>query len=351
MHPKPLRFAVIGAGMQGEFLARAIAGGPQAQARLELVCDLDASRARRLGEELGVPWMTAPRQAVEHAAVDAVMVAVPPGRHRDVAVAAAQKGKHVFCEKPIAVELAHADEIIAACQHARVALSTGYLFRYAKNRDTLRRLVREGEIGRPVLWREVLPPQTESQAWLGDYELGGGAIFEYSHSIDFACYTLGRPRSVSAHLFSFREDPAWQTHDCYTCQIRFESGDVFHLSGLAFLPLDMDFTTRFGGSHRQVRVNDIVGDRGAIYVGEDEDGQPGMFLSRHPCTDRQQVERYPWTGWGGFAEAPVAAMLEDFLTAVDSGQPTRSSGQEARQTLAVLQACLESSRTGRTVEI
>ena len=43
-------------------------------------------------------------------------------------------------------------------------------------------LLREGEIGRPVLWREVLPPQTESQRWLSDYELGGGAIFEYSRA-------------------------------------------------------------------------------------------------------------------------------------------------------------------------
>jgi predicted dehydrogenase len=351
MHPQPLRFAVIGAGMQGEYLARLIAEWADTEACLVKVCDLDEATARRVGEDLGVAWTTDFHQAAASDAVDAVLIAVPPGLHRDVTVVAARHGKHVFCEKPIAVELAHADEMIAACEEGGVILSTGYLFRYAENRDTLRRVLRDAVIGRPVLWREVLPPQTESQSWLSNYELGGGALFEYSHSIDFACYTLGRPQSVSAHLFSFREDPAWQTHDCYTCQIRFESGDVFHLSGLAFLPLNLDDAVKFGGSHREVRVNDIAGDRGAIYIGEDDHGGTGMFVSQHPGTERQQVERFPWTGWGGFAKHPGEAMIGEFLAAVRSGEPTRSCGREARGTLAVLQACLESSRTGQTVEL
>lgn len=319
---------------------------------LQVVCDVDEAVAIKVKQRFGFQaHYTDFREAVDRPDVDAVVVATPPGRHRDVTVAAAKRGKHVFCEKPISVDMSHADEMISVCAEVNVMLMVGYLFRYAENRDTLRCLVREGTIGRPVLWRESLPLYAENQGWLGDYTLGGGALFEYSHSIDFACYTFGRPRSVAAQVFRFSQDPRWQTHDSFTCLIKFESGDAFQLSGFGMLPLGRDLQKAFSGSHR-TEQNDIVGNQGAIYFGGDFQGNTSMVVAEHVGSDRQKITTYPWVGWGGFRDNTIRAMLKEFFGGIGAGNLiTRCSGPEARQTLAVIQACLESAHAGKTIEL
>jgi len=344
-----LRFAVVGLGARGAVLAKVV----QDKATVEVVCDADESRAKRMQDDLeAAGCCTDYRQAVSRKDVDAVIVAVPPGLHRDVVVAAANAGKHIFCEKPLAVELEHADEMLAAADRAGVVFMVGYQERYADDRETVRELVLDGAVGRPVLWREVLPLYPEAQAWLGDPDLGGGAIFEYSHSIDFACYVFGPPKSVTAALFKFNPDPNWRSHDTYTCQITFQSGDVFHISGFGCLPMGMDRDLSWGGDHRVVYPNDIVGQHGAIYMGDDGRGGRHMVLTRDPGTADHEVTTYPWSGWAGYATDPTPVMVSDFIDAIRSGgRRTRCDAREARQTLAILQGCLESSRTGRTVEL
>jgi len=350
-----IRVALVGSGRQGRNLARLIAGDLSDEAELQVACDINEAAALAAKEELSFKdHCTDYRDALDREEVDAVIVAVPPGLHRDVCVAAAECGKHVFCEKPIAVELAHADEMISACERANVTLMIGYPFRYGDNRLTLRDLLLQGTIGRPVFWRERAPLSAESQGWLGKYELGGGSLFEYSHSIDFACYTFGRPQWVTAQLWTLTEDPAWETHNCYACLIKFESGDLYQISGFPVLPwrsFDNYPIPPFGGSHR-VRENDIVGAQGAIYMGPDADGETSMVVTRHVGSERQELTTYPWQGWGGYSNVPALPMLAEFLDCIRTGnRETRNSGREARQTLTIIQAAIESSRTNKTVRL
>ena len=184
-----VRVALIGCGTAGVQRARCIVEDLSDQATLVVACDINEDAARRAKESLGIEEHCKDyREVMDRKAVNAILIAVPPGLHRDITVAAAESGKHVFCEKPIAVELSHADEMIAACAQANVLLMIGYQFRHSKNRAVLRELLIQGTIGRPVMWREVLPLYAEAtaQKWLWNYKLGGGSLFEYSHSIDFA---------------------------------------------------------------------------------------------------------------------------------------------------------------------
>jgi len=350
---KQFRVALVGAGGKGALTGKLITEHLNELATVQVVCDISEAAARKVKESLGAKeYCTDFRSAVDRPDVDAVLVVTPPGLHRDITAAAAQSKKHVFCEKPIAVELAHADEMIAACEKAGVALMIGHQFRYTQCRLALREMLMQGVIGRPVVWREVLPLYSDPMKWVRSNELGGGCIFEYSHSIDFACYTFGPPESVSAQVFSFQEGSEWQSHNSYSYQIRFLSGDIHQLSGFGVLPAGMNSDKTFGGSHR-LRMNDIVGDKGAVYIGADAEGQMGMVVAEHIGTDRHRVTTYPWgLGAGGYSDPtePSIPMLTEFFTAIRTGGfVTRNSPQEARQTLAVVQAGLESSRTGKTV--
>jgi len=349
-----VRVALIGCGTAGVQRAEYIVNDLSDQATLVVACDVNEDAARRAKESLGIKDHCKDyREVMDRKDVDAVLIAIPPGLHRDVTVAAAQSGKHVFCEKPMAVELYHADEMIAACVQANVRLMIGYQFRYSKNRAILRELLKQGTIGRPVMWREMLPlyPEAMSQKWLWNYELGGGSLFEYSHSIDFACYTFGQVELVWAQLFSFREDDGTKARDSYCVNIKFESGDVYHISGFGMLPMGMDPSTSFGGSYR-LYMDDIVGNRGAIYVGPDEEGKVSMVVAEHVGSKQQKLTTPHWGSWFGGTDAddvPVVAMFANFFDSISTGEETRNSGPEARRTLAVIQAALESSTTGKAI--
>lgn len=354
---EPVRVALIGCGTAGVQRTQCIVEKLSNQAALVVACDINQDAARGAKESLGIEEHCKDYQEVmDRKDVDAVMISIPPGLHRDITVAAAQSGKHVFCEKPMAVELSHADEMISACAQANVLLMIGYQFRYSKNRTVLRKLLQKGTIGRPVMWREMLPlyPEAMSQQWLWNYQLGGGSLFEYSHSIDFACYTFGQVDSVWAQLFSFREDNRSKACDSYCVNIKFESGDVYHISGFGMLPTEMDPGTSFGGSYR-FYMDDIVGDRGAIYIGPDQEKKVSMIVSEHVGSKRQTITRPHWGLWFGGTDAdddPAFAMFADFFDSIRTGQiETRNSGPEARRTLAVIQAAIESSTTGKSVSL
>ena len=85
--------------------------------------------------------------------VEAVFVCLPTFLHRDAVVAAAEAGKHVFCEKPISMSLKSAQEMIDACDRAGVKLMVGFVRRFDHFWGKMRDIVSSGAIGRPVLWR------------------------------------------------------------------------------------------------------------------------------------------------------------------------------------------------------
>ena len=120
------------------------------------------------------------------------------------------------------------------------------------------------------------------------------------------------------------------------------------------LPTEMDRSNSFGGSYR-LYMDDIVGDRGAIYIGPDQDQKVSMTLSEHVGSERQTITRPHWGLWFGGTDAdddPAFAMFSAFFDSIRTGQlETRNSGTEARRTLAVIQAAIESSTTGQSVSL
>ena len=140
--------------------------------------------------------------------VEAVVIATPSFLHHDQTIAAAAAGKHVLCEKPMALSTAACDEMIAACRRAGVLLMVGQSLRFVRPFAACLERVRRGDLGRLLGAHITLigtPPRPSEAnqpglaAWKDDKAKSGGELFEFwVHHIDFLCAVCGQPLRASA---------------------------------------------------------------------------------------------------------------------------------------------------------
>jgi myo-inositol 2-dehydrogenase / D-chiro-inositol 1-dehydrogenase len=149
--PTPLSFGLIGAGWIGSFHAETLANRVPG-ARLAAVADPEPAAAARLSAPR---TYRDPLDLIADRSIDAVAICSPAATHTDLVVAAAQSGKHVFCEKPMALTLNDAERAIDAARTAGVALQVGFNRRFAPDFADMRAQIVEGAIGTPQLLRSL----------------------------------------------------------------------------------------------------------------------------------------------------------------------------------------------------
>lgn len=147
----PLSFGLIGAGWIGTFHAETLAHRLP-NTRLVAVADPVPGAAERLS---ALRSYQDPMELIADPSVEAVAICSPAATHADLVVAAARAGKHVFCEKPMALTLDDADRAIAAARDAGVALQVGFNRRFATDFADMRTRIVEGSIGTPQLLRSL----------------------------------------------------------------------------------------------------------------------------------------------------------------------------------------------------
>jgi Oxidoreductase family, NAD-binding Rossmann fold len=150
-----MRVAVIGLGRMGRFYAQTIAAlGPATQ--LSAVADPDPVARVAVKTELGGPHVFAEAAAIfDRPAIDAVVIATPTSTHAELVVAAAQAGKAIFCEKPLALSLQQTEASLAAVQQADVLLQVGFMRRFDPGYVQAQALIQSGRIGRPLTFKAV----------------------------------------------------------------------------------------------------------------------------------------------------------------------------------------------------
>jgi myo-inositol 2-dehydrogenase/D-chiro-inositol 1-dehydrogenase len=158
--------------------------------RLAAVADVDPGPARALADELGCDALVSAEELLGRDDVDAVLVTTPPDTHAALVVAAAEAGKHVFCEKPLAQTVDDAKRAVAACDRAGVVLQVGYNRRFDENFRGVRDAVQSGRIGTPWLIRiSSRDPAPPPATYL---PVSGGLFLDTtSHDFDLACFVLG----------------------------------------------------------------------------------------------------------------------------------------------------------------
>jgi len=219
-----VNFGVMGAG--GIAYRRTIPGMLKAK-NCRLVAVMDPVNIERVAAEFKVPKAyTREEELLGDPEVEAVYIASPVNCHLKQVQAAAAAGKHILCEKPLAMNLAQTKEAVAACKKAKVYLQEGYMMKFHGAHAAIKQMIDQGRLGRIVYMRAQLScwyPQMPG-VWRQDPKLGGGGalIDMATHLYDLLAWFAGPVRRVAAMVNTLVQD--YKSDDASTTLLEFKSG-------------------------------------------------------------------------------------------------------------------------------
>jgi predicted dehydrogenase len=336
----PLGIAVVGAGFWAQEM-HLPAFARIADAQVVGVAAARAANARAAADRFGVERSTDDyRELLRDPRVDVVDVVTPNDLHAEVALAAAEAGKHVICIKPLARTLAEGRRVVAAARAAGTRVFYAENVPFIPAVEQARRVVDAGGIGRVIRVKACEGIEAPHAEWFHDAaRSGGGAIIDMAvHSLAFCAAFAGAPlATVYAEVATFVHERVTQpVEDTAVLTLRFANGVIGQCEDSWSLAGAMD--SRF----------EVFGTEGRILV-DNLHRQPLQVVSRTGYALGGQPVGSGWS-FPGAIPGDVAdghlAMLQHFLTCVRSGEPSRSEGEEGLRILAAVEAATRSARTG-----
>ena len=223
-----IRIGIIGTGLIAKEHARAISM-IRDSATLVAAADIDSQRLDDFGTSFQVPHRyQRAADLISCAEVDLVAITTPPAAHEELAVAALENGKYVFCEKPIAQSLASAVGIAKAETRHPGRLAVSYQLRCDPYYRRLLWLCRNGWIGEIqsalIERHSYIPHANLGKGWWGSWKVAGGGVLitQLIHELDLLLLVMGRPASVSASMDT--RYTGIESEDYVEATVRFESG-------------------------------------------------------------------------------------------------------------------------------
>ena len=261
-----LTVGVIGTGRIGRVhAANLVRHIPRA--RLHAVADVNESSARECAQELGVKHASAEiHDLLDDPLIDAVVICSSTDTHAEFIEAAAGAGKHIFCEKPISLDLAAIDRALAAVEEAGVKLQIGFNRRFDANFQRIREAVAGGEIGEPHLLhlvsRDPAPPPI-------DYVRRSGGMFVDMtiHDFDMARFLIGSEVLEVYAAAAVRVDPAIGAAgdvDTAVVTLRFENGVIGTIDNSRQAVYGYDQRAEVFGSGGSIRTENNHGNTAVV---------------------------------------------------------------------------------------
>ena len=339
---KPLGYAIIGCGrVFPNHLAGVRAG---TDAVLRTVCDIDPERARKAAEAAGLSeWETDYHRVLQRTDVDIVDVCLPHHLHCPVTLDAADRRKHVLCEKPIALDAEDATRMISRAERENVKLGVVYQNRYNTASMKIHRAIEQGLFGLMIAATCTMHNQKSQEyyrdGWHGRWETEGGGTLttQASHNLDLICWFLGEPCTVTAHTAALTHDI--EVEDTAAITVKFKNGALASLVSTNSSATDW---------HQSL---ELIGTRGSVLVvnnrivrwdlpagGESQTGQE----SRRGEEDAGVP--LPWTAGYGPGHP---RLICDFIDAVLHDRPFPLDGREALKVSQVLWAVYRSAGSGK----
>jgi len=335
-----IELGFIGCGGINCHHARAIRGEVEGIS-IAAGADISADARDRFGKENpGAVLYDDYGAMLDQADIAAVCIGLPTSLHAEATIAAAEAGKHIFCEKPMTMKLSDADRMIGACAEAGVKFMIGHVRRYDPDWGTFRSIIESGAIGRPVLWRQTAGGAGPAAPWYMNAGMGGGPFMDGAvHNWDFANWIFGKPAEAMGSIMRFRRDST--ALDTGSAIVRYESGDEVLLSWSWALPKGC----RAGGAMEALGPQGVVKFPGAFStegLGEYDAQKCGAYLL--DTGDKKELVTFEKANM--FAEE-----WKDFRDAIEDDRDARSTGATAKQAVAVALAVLESGKTRKPVEV
>ncbi|NDJ77019.1 MAG: Gfo/Idh/MocA family oxidoreductase [Chloroflexi bacterium] len=297
------------------------------------VASRDAGRARQFAEETGLSASYGSYEdLLADPQVDAVYIPLPNNLHKEWSIKAAQAGKHVLCEKPLALNAAEAQEMVDAFQAAGRKLAEAFQWRHHAQGERVYQMVRQGEIGELRLIDAGFSfPLDRPDDIRWDPALGGGSLYDVGcYPISLARYiTRAEPLSVTAHA----RWAASGVDDLVVATLEFPGGVLAHINCSFALPLRRYF--------------ELVGSEGTLYVNRayNPTGNSGEEVLRYG-PDREVVQQI-----GLESANSYTLMIEDFSGSVLQDTELLFPPEDAVFNMRVIDAIFEAARTGATVRL
>ena len=273
--------------------------------------------AEEFAKEFGAKkWFADWRELVKDEEIDAIYIATPVFLHKEQTIAAAENGKHVLCEKPLAMNAKECDEMIAACRSNGVKLGAAYYRAFYPLIEKVKRILASGEIGKAVVAQinsfEYFNPSPEhSRFWLLEKEKsGGGPMMDFGcHRLEVLTNLFGKVSEIKSVLSKAAFER--ETEDTAIASLKFESGVFANLTV----------------THAAIEVQDtlsIFGTKGSIHI---------------PVLNKSEIKIKTENGERTEFHAPHKnvhqPLIEDFTNAVLKNRESKVSGEKGREIAAL----------------
>jgi predicted dehydrogenase len=319
-----LGVCIIGAGRAGLIHAVNFAKGIK-NARLTAIAEPDSETAQQACRELELDRRYQDyRHALEDDAVDAVVVVTPTAYHKDIVVAAADAGKHILCEKPMAMTVAECDAMIAAAEKSKVVLQIGFMRRFDQSFVYAREQIKQGAIGDVVLVKSLTRGPSIPQRWQYDVAKSNGPLAEVnSHDIDtLRWFTESEFEQVFAIAGNYRCPEAKSEFPDFYDNVVMVATFANGLQG----SIDGAVSVRYGYDARL----EVVGTEGVLFVGRLD--QSGVVV----CNQISGLKAPAVASWRNlFAEA-YRHEDQGFVDAVLNGTPPAVTGHDGKMAVKVV---------------
>ena len=349
----PYRVGVIGTSWAARVPLPTFVSYPGIE--LTTVCSARLERAQEAAERFGAATAVSDYRAlVASPEVDIVYVGAPVHLHREMVLAAAAAGKHVICEKPLALDAAEAAEMLAAVRRAGVAHVTSFFVRPFESHQHVKRLVAEGAIGEPRQLSVTHFPgwQRGDWSWLDSAAHGGGYLGAVgAHFIDLARDWLGEFASVSAQLRTWVDE----ADDAEGVRRPVDADDAFALTGA--MGSGAIYSIQFARNvppGRGRRIELYGSDGSAIVDGDEVRGSARVYVARRGEREPTEVTLPPTQRPAAIRESAVpifGAMIHTLLSAIESGSEVSPSFEDGLRCQEVIDAARLSAAQGRSMTV
>ncbi len=347
---RTVRLAVIGTGGMANCHAENFRKNPAC--RIVAACDVDAARVKAFAEKHKVPQTFASAEdLLEGAEFDAVTVVTPDAFHAPVALLCLKAGKHVLCEKPLALNYKDAKKMAVAAKRAGVVNMVNFSYRDWPCIQAAAAAIRRGEIG------EIRHVEASYlQAWLasavwGDWRKNPAWLWRLSsshskgalgdvgvHIIDYATFPCGPLKEVYCRMRAFPKAPGnrlgdykLDANDSAVLNVEFASG-----------ALGTIHTSRWVAGHANRLALKIAGTKGTISMDSD------LSTTSYKVCKGKQVDKGEWFE---VACKPAPSNYQRFISAIRSGKPGEADFARGAEVQKVLDACFVSESKKRPVRV
>ncbi len=375
---KPLNIGMIGYGFMGRAHSNAYIKVPhffdlEYRPVLKACCARNEEKIKEFAAKWGYEsYETDWRRLIQRDDIDAVDICVPNNLHREIAIAAAEAGKMVLCEKPLAMDTAEGEEMVQAVEEAGVANMVWYNYRRVPAVTLSKQLLDEGRLGRVFHYRAQFLqdwtisadlPQGGTALWRLDAKAAGSGVTGdlLAHCIDTALWLNGPITSVCAmtetfvkqrkHQLTGEVEPV-EIDDACAFLCRFANGS-----------LGLFESTRYARGHKALYTYEVNGEHASLrwdlhdlhrlqYFDHRDDSIVRGWRSVHVSDSDQPYMGHWWVpGLQIGYEHSFVHQVADFLDSLAKGQPCEPTFRTALETQKVCDAVLQSAREGSWVSI